>query len=470
MKNKMKQALDRELESVRVSSELKKRILTEAEVSRMPQERRRTSFRPLAAAAAVALVVGLTAGIVMLRSEKPDLSATPLSAVKSESAQKQVWADASEGLYHVSADCSQAEESVSMPLNDARALGLKGCSSCIENGSELARELVWMTSYGKYYHATKDCSGLTDAVGVLEVEAKTLDRLACPICIGEDDLQATPEPTAAATEAPFGTPTPSPMPMPTAAATEMPFGTPEPTAAATETPFGTPEPTAVATEAPFSMVEPTAVPTEAPADAFEPIPTVVATKAPAEAASAAIVMNEDGNVSFWMTDGGVYYHVDEHCSGMEGAHECTQEEAAKSGKILCMVCMPVETESADVVYDTASSEVVYDVEEAWVWTTEGGVYYHTDEHCSGMEGATGCSEREALAAGKQPCPICAPQISSVWATAEDKYYHLRQDCSGMVDAQEMTESDALAAGKTLCPNCWQETELATEEAWAGSDE
>lgn len=414
MKNKMKQALDRELESVHVSSELKTRILTEADVSRMPQTRRHLSFRPLAAAAAVALVVGLTAGVVMLRSEKPDLSATPLSAVKTETVEKRAWAERSKGLYHVSADCSRAGDTVSMQLNDARALGLKGCSNCIEAGSELAEELVWMTSYGKYYHAAQDCSGMTDAVGVLEIEAKTLDRQACPICIDVDDLQVTSEPTAAATEAPYSTP--------------------EPTVAATEAPYSTPE------------------------------PTVAATEAPAEAMSAAIVMNDEGKVSFWMTDGGVYYHVDEHCSGMEGAHECTEEEAAKAGKILCMVCMPVEAESADVVYDTESSEVVYDVEDAWVWTTEGGVYYHTDEHCSGMEGATGCSETEALAAGKQPCLKCGEQFRSVWTTEGDVYYHLKQNCSGMNNTQEMTERDAVEQGKTICPNCRQgQIEIAVSE-------
>lgn len=416
MKNRMKLKLKRELENVRISGELKKRILAEAEASRMPQGRGHISLRPLAAAAAVALVVGLTAGVVMLRSEKPDLSATPLSTVQTAMAEQRVWADASEGLYHASADCSQTEESASMPLNDARALGLKGCSNCIETGSDLAEDLVWMTDYGRHYHAAKDCSGMTGAVGVLEIEAKTLGRQTCPICIGEGDIQATLEPTVAATEAPFGTPMPSPVPMPTAAATEAPFSMPEPTAAATE--------------------------------------------APAEPMSVAIVMNDENKASFWMTDGGVYYHLDEHSSGMEGAHECTEDEAAKAGKILCMVCMPVETENSDVVYDT---------EDMWVWTTDGGVYYHQDEHCSGMEDAHGCSSTEALAAGKQPCPKCAQQTDSVWATVEGKYYHLREDCSGMVNAQEMTESNTAAEGKTLCPNCQQETELAAEEAFIESD-
>ena len=45
-------------------------------------------------------------------------------------------------------------------------------------------------------------------------------------------------------------------------------------------------------------------------------------------------------------------------------------------------------------------------EQALYYATEGGVYYHTDAHCMGMMNAMPIAESDALAAGKQPCPVC----------------------------------------------------------------
>jgi len=210
------------------------------------------------------------------------------------------------------------------------------------------------------------------------------------------------------------------------------------------------------------------------------------------------VMNESGNMSFWMTKNGVYYHIDEHCSGMEGAHVCTEDEAVKAGKILCMVCVPEEAPLAvdshveemsvwmtdggvyyhsdehcsgmEGAYVCGESDATengkypcpvcladsYAEEVQFVWMTQNGAYYHTDEHCSGMEGVYGCEVIEALANGKTPCPKCAKQLSSVWVTENGMYYHLNPDCSGMTGAKEISGRDAVMQGKTLCPNCRKE--------------
>lgn len=45
-------------------------------------------------------------------------------------------------------------------------------------------------------------------------------------------------------------------------------------------------------------------------------------------------------------------------------------------------------------------------EQALYYTTEGGVYYHTEAHCMGMMNAMPITEADALADGKQPCPVC----------------------------------------------------------------
>lgn len=501
MKNDvMKHALKREMENVRVSSELKKRILAEVAVSRMPQKRRRMSVMPLAAAAAVVLMIGLTAGVAMLRSEKPDLSATPLSAATVEPDKAVVYVSDGDGLYHWKADCSGIADAHGMMPEEARAEGRKACSACLGEGKNEADSLVWMTSFGDYYHVRHDCSGMTGAVGVLEIEAKTLGRKACPMCISEGVIYYDPEIAA--------TPVPSMVPVllddgdevENAAAQTLP---PRLTAPPTEAPAMTVEPGEYAMSTPIATVEPTPEAEEA------------------GASSVAVVMNEKGNMSFWMTKNGVYYHIDEHCSGMEGAHICSEEEAVNAGKILCMVCKPEEMTSEESYaggFDGPSAVFVTEERSVWmtdrgvyyhmdehcsgmedahacseskaaesgkdpcpkcladvyaemyeekqsVWMTDAGIYYHTDEHCSGMEGAYGCEVIKALAGGKLPCPKCSKQLADVWTTENGMYYHLHPDCSGMVGAVEIPGTDAVMQGKTLCPNCRKEiVEAAVETA------
>lgn len=72
-------------------------------------------------------------------------------------------------------------------------------------------------------------------------------------------------------------------------------------------------------------------------------------------------------------------------------------------------------------------------EQALVFATEGGVYYHTDAHCMGMLNAVPIAEADALAAGKQPCPVCVtgeaiPEESGTDAalTAEGVVERVRQ--------------------------------------------
>ena len=59
-------------------------------------------------------------------------------------------------------------------------------------------------------------------------------------------------------------------------------------------------------------------------------------------------------------------------------------------------------------------------EQALVFATMGGVYYHTDAHCMGMMNAVPIAEADALAAGKQPCPVCVTgETASEESTAEE---------------------------------------------------
>lgn len=566
MKNKMKQSLKSELKNVRVSDDLKRRILAEAAQSRSPVKRKSFSIRPLAAAAAVVLVLGATAGIAMLRTEHPDLSATPLSSNNNQPGETWVWTSEEDGLYHWTKACGELSGMSRTKPEDARLSGRKACSACYGDGNK-AEELVWMTQHGSVYHAEPDCSGMEGAIGVLEIEAKTLGRLPCGICLdGEtietwsDELQATLPPRL----------TPSPM------ATYMPAqATPEPTIPPTmtvapmaeeQTPRSTPEPfvtlpseesfDASPTAAPTMHIDgPTAVWTTEQVDGPTavwptPQPTPMAevvygaegeivsiVSYPVETAAPTEVPEEMRGI-VWTTDGGWYYHADEHCGGMEGATAVTEKEAqVVEGKIPCDVCMQrtvwttengtlwhfaqhcsgmvnahkrvlepcevIDQERCPVcamgeisVWMTENGtfyhwdehcsgmmnakqvcesealtqnkqpcpdclgELIVGNEAECIWMTDGGVYYHADEHCSGMQNAHACTVTDALSAGKSPCPTCSKQISEVWCTENGKYYHLDEHCSGMNGAHKCSGSEASAQGKTACPTCMQDVAQA----------
>ena len=91
------------------------------------------------------------------------------------------------------------------------------------------------------------------------------------------------------------------------------------------------------------------------------------------------------------------------------------------------------------------------IDEADVYCTEGGKYYHSQPDCSGMAGATQMTIAKAEALGKTACPVCIE--SWVYCTEGGKYYHSAPDCSGMEGASSTTIEKAVAMGKTACPSC-----------------
>jgi len=110
----------------------------------------------------------------------------------------------------------------------------------------------------------------------------------------------------------------------------------------------------------------------------------------------------------------------------------------------------------DVVSQPHLSETLAS-EEATVYYTAKGNYYHFIEDCSGMEGAEIHSFAEAQADEKKPCPVCV--LRKVYATENGKYCHYDEHCSGMMNAVVDTETNWYDAGKSYClicmePNTW----------------
>ena len=164
----------------------------------------------------------------------------------------------------------------------------------------------------------------------------------------------------------------------------------------------------------------------------------------------------------WCTEGGERYHNKSDCSGMRGAYQTTLAEALILKKVRCSTCWGNnkisfvgngETGSGSGSSTLVSNGTVY------VYATEGGQYYHTNETCSGMKNAQRVPLSKALKAGRAACPTCASSAeTTVYSTSKGTYYHSYATCSGMSNASAGTMAEAMAAGKQRCPNCWASTE------------
>lgn len=112
----------------------------------------------------------------------------------------------------------------------------------------------------------------------------------------------------------------------------------------------------------------------------------------------------------------------------------------------------ISTPKPDVLTQPVVKDHSLKNDEPVVYFTTSGVYYHSEEHCSGMQNAQAHSLSEAEWAGKEPCPIC----TSVYATTAGNYYHSEEHCSGMQNASPYSLSEAEAMGKRACPICIEE--------------
>ena len=100
-------------------------------------------------------------------------------------------------------------------------------------------------------------------------------------------------------------------------------------------------------------------------------------------------------------------------------------------------------------------------DEASVYCTEGGKYYHSQPDCSGMEGATHMTIEKAEAMGKTACPACIGSV--VYCTQSGYYYHNEADCSGMQGASPTTIEKAEVLGKRPCRLCMEVSVFCTPD-------
>ena len=129
-----------------------------------------------------------------------------------------------------------------------------------------------------------------------------------------------------------------------------------------------------------------------------------------------------------------------------------------------------------------------------VYHTPHGKWYHTEEHCSGMLGASQYTLESAVANGKKTCSVCSAPSSElleepyvVWVD-ENQVYHVSDECADFSGkASLMTPDTAAREGCAPCERCGaaayspealaslsdvsstEETAMSTPEASASAD-
>jgi len=104
-------------------------------------------------------------------------------------------------------------------------------------------------------------------------------------------------------------------------------------------------------------------------------------------------------------------------------------------------------------------------EPTWVWSKEGGTWYHADSTCGGMKDATRVTLAVAQNRKQTACPTCMPAVEVTKPTAtpipegyyfsrpDGTWYHTDPNCQGMTSAQVISQADAIARNQTACPIC-----------------
>lgn len=312
MKNRWDDALRRELRPVRVRRELKMRILRQAERERFRRVQLRSAAM-LAAAAAVIAVIGLVGGWMNLGGHAPDRRSLSHGG-------GWVWVGDSDALYHARKECGGQSDRVRMELKSAKAEGRTACADCI---SIPATPMPTEPEEVRY-----------------EVLPTPMPTSWPYTPVPENAAMITPEPTengAVSEEYVRQKVLPTAAPTPNEAAvapdsTDWPY-TPVPENAA----MITPEPTE--SEA-ASEDLPTPMPTVAPEKEWnfgvdeEAVGEVIS-----ENVGLLSMSDEIGPLSVYLTGRGTFYHLYEHCSGMQNAERMPLEAAQAMERPACPVCV-----------------------------------------------------------------------------------------------------------------------------------
>jgi len=318
-----------------------------------------------------------------------------------------------DGVYHAVSNCAERTRFQPCDLDKAEESGRAACPVCMREAYEQTVSYytgsVWLTDEGEYYHRARNCNGLHGAYSREWLEAVNLDKRACQVCMNEDPVWINDD-----------------------------------------NPYYH-----LFEKCGYGQNDSEIAEAEALSEGRRPCPMCLPNRIDSAIAEKFILQAEAEGLEV-LVGKEAAYHADESCSAIEAdedGHTIARETVALGwGKVPCDECLAVRYETLDEVdYIEIGQRLKPD--EGELWMTEGGKFYHTDMHCSGMKNASSCDVIGALKSGKQPCPTCAEQFAEVWATENGRVYHLSGDCMGIVGAMKLTGAEAVQKGLTLCEAC-----------------
>lgn len=410
--------------------------------------------------------------------------------------EKKVHVASCDFYYHAGENCSAAEFFYDMyPLLDALGIGMTPCPECtaVEISEEeknmdpfWADKTYYYTEKGVYLHDYETCLDIPGMLPCFEEEGAAQDRWNCPIClIGTERAYATER------------------------GVYFHFD-PECSGMENADEITTWEAVERAQGACPVCVIPYVYDVEAGA------------RTPTEADRARGLAYPELGLYYgdWIytTHDGNFFHRRFDCSGMEDADRMRVEEAMRSGKTPCPVCVDRDShQPADEAFGFGETDysidkiraallekgIENDPSQPQFYFTLSGRYYHRDEHCSGMMAASPWMEAAAVALDKLPCPVCvtsdAAALSSpasasspqndgsesmdfsapsatplplnsdeqnffaeeplVYLTENGVYQHYDSNCCGISGAQPYTHADALPFRRMYCPVCGLSQEM-----------
>jgi len=333
---------------------------------KMKLQKKIIGMTSIAAAIAIMVAVAAFANGGLGTPPKPDVLAQPeVTDVPKITEEPMVWCTEKGNYYHSEQHCSGMEGAIYGTLSYALALDKGPCPVCITNNEEALtineKSITVYTAYGKplYYHKTNVCNGQQNKRELTLAEAETENLVPCPECYSATAAETNTEPT-------------------------------------------------------------------------EPV--------------------------FYCTPSGMYYHLEPDCSGMRNAEARTPEQVfINSGYTACPSCIDTAEEKALLMLPVPQD----DTDEVFI--APSNYYYHRDHGCFYMSMVIKVDLKTAKDMGHIPCPMCfSDQVDistfeTCWATKNGIYYHSEEHCSGMENAVSGLVEEARSKGKMRCPVCMKTT-------------
>lgn len=370
--------------------------------------------------------------------------------------------------YHSYADCSGMLNASAIRLSEAVEMGKETCPRC------LGPAFVFTTPHGEYYHSEKNCSGMEGATAMNPEEALWWDKHPCPTCIIDKKVNVAScdmyyHESDACSAAEFyydkypllDALTIGMTPCPECTAVEVTPEEENQDAFWAEAEADQEERVYAAYGKPLYYHKADVCNGQQNNRSLTLANAEKEQLIPCPDCYAAITSEENAEAAepvFYCTPSGKYYHLEPDCSGMRNAEARTPEQVfINSGYTACPSCIDTDEEKALLMLPVPQD----DTDEVFIAPSNN--YYHRDHGCFYMSMVIKADLKTAKDMGHTPCPMCfrdqvdISTFETCWATKNGKYYHSEEHCSGMQNAVSGLVEEARSKGKMRCPVCMKTT-------------